>query len=301
MAAIPCTRQGSASRLARAVRMRLLLLAVLLAAPAAAPAASPRLPAFKHVVVIVMENKEEGQLTYGGAAPNFMRFAARGATLAAYHAVTHPSLPNYLALVSGSTQGVRVDCTVCRFAEPNLADALAAAGKTWKTYAEDLPRAGWDGPRKGLYVKKHNPFLYFDSVTDRPLRMARIVPLTRLAQDLAAKRLPDFSLVVPNLCHDMHDCSVRTGDAWLGSFLPGLLASPALEGGVVFVVFDEGSTHVRGGGHIPAIALGKHVRPHSRYTTVMTHYSLLRTIEDAWKLDLLGRSARAHAITGIWR
>jgi phospholipase C len=283
------------------VRIRLLLLAALLATPAAAPAALPKLPAFKHVVVIVMENKEAGELVAGDAAPNFQRFAAQGATLAEYHAVTHPSLPNYLALVSGSTQGLHDDCTDCNFAVPNLADTLAAQGKTWKTYAEDIPRPGWEGAAKGLYVKRHNPFLYFDSVTYHSFRMARIVPLTRLAHDLAAKRLPDFSLIVPNLCHDMHDCSVSEGDTWLGSFLPRLLASPALEGGVVFVVFDEGTTNLHGGGHIPAIALGPAVRPHSRYTPVMTHYSLLRTIEDAWGLELLGRSAQARAIMGIWR
>jgi phospholipase C len=283
------------------VRIRLLLLAALMAAPAAAPAATAKPPAFTHVVLIVMENKERSQVVDGNAAPNFKRLAAQGATLAAYDAVSHPSLPNYLALVSGSTQGMHSDCTDCSFAARSLADTLAAAGKSWKTYAEGLPRPGWAGAQKGLYVKKHDPFLYFDRVTSHGLRTARVVPLTRLTTDLAAKRLPDFSLVVPNLCHGMHDCSVTTGDAWLGSFVPRLLASPALKGGVVFVVFDEGSTNIRGGGHIPAIALGPAVRPHSRYTTAMNHYSLLRTIEDAWGLDLLGHSAQAHAITGVWR
>ena len=283
------------------MRVRLLLLAALLAAPAAAPAATPKPPAFKHVVVIVMENKEAAQVADGNAAPNFNRFASQGATLSAYQAVSHPSLPNYLALVSGSTQGVHDDCTACHFAASSIADTLAAAGKSWKTYAEDIPRPGWVGAQKGLYVKRHDPLLYFDRVAHRRTRMARIVPLTRLSADLAARALPDFSLIVPNLCHDMHDCSVTAGDTWLGAFLPRLLASPALAGGVVFVVFDESSTDLGGGGHIPAIALGPAVRSHARYTPVTTHYGLLRTIEDAWGLGLLGHSAQARPITGIWR
>jgi hypothetical protein len=283
------------------VRFRLLLVAALLAAPAAAPAASSRPPAFAHVIVVVMENKEANAVSDGGAAPNFKRFGAEGATLDSYAAVGHPSLPNYLALVSGSTQGVHDDCTDCHFAARSLADTLAAAGKSWKTYAEDLPRPGWSGAGTRLYAKRHDPFLYFDRVAGSRSRMGRIVPLTQLARDLAARRLPDFSLVVPNLCHDTHDCSLTTGDRWLGSFLPPLLASPELAGSVVFVIFDEGSTNLRGGGHIPAIALGPAVRPHTRYTLPMTHYSLLRTIEDAWRLDLLGRSAQAHAVAGIWR
>jgi acid phosphatase len=283
------------------VRIRLLLLAALLVAPVAAPAASPRPPAFKHVIVIVMENKESGAVIDGNAAPNFKRFAAQGATLASYTAVGHPSLPNYLALVSGSTQGVHDDCTDCHFAGRSLADTLAAAGKSWKTYAEGLPRAGWNGSGAGLYAKRHDPFIYFDRVRSSRSRMSRIVPLTRLATDLAGRHLPDFSLVVPNLCHDTHDCSVTAGDTWLGSFLPPLLESPQLAGSVVFVIFDEGSTNLSGGGHIPAIALGPAVRSHARYTTPMTHYSLLRTIEDAWGLEPLGHSAQARAIAGIWR
>ncbi len=257
-------------------------------------------PAFSHVVVVVMENKESTQVIGNRAAPRLNALARRYALIPTYFAISHPSLPNYLALVSGSTQGVRTDCTSCSFGTRNLADTLDGAGKTWRTYAEGLPRPGFNGPWAGRYAKKHNPLLYFRNVTSQKRRRDRIVPLTQLRRDLAGGKLPDFLLVVPDLCHDMHDCSVPTGDAWLAKFLQPLLASKQLLGGVVFVVFDEGVTREGGGGRVAALALGPAVTPHSRAVRASTHYGLLRTIEDAWGLPLLGRSTQARPITGIW-
>ena len=259
------------------------------------------LPNFDRVVVVVFENKEFEQVVGNADAPTFGSLARRYALLVNYRGVAHPSLPNYLALVSGSTQGITSDCTSCRVSAPNLADTLERAGKTWKTYAEGLPRAGFTGAWAGRYAKKHNPLLYFADVVSRPERLHRIVPLGTFRRDLEAGRLPDFSLVVPDLCHDMHDCSVTTGDAWLGGFLQPLLRSPALRHGVVFVVFDEGTSSLGGGGHVPALVLGPLVRPASSSSTPLDHYGLLRTIEGTWGLPLLGRSRGATPITGIWR
>jgi phosphatidylinositol-3-phosphatase len=254
-------------------------------------------PSFGHVVVIVMENKDEGQVLGRRDAPVFNRLASRYALLADYNGVAHPSLPNYLALVSGSTHGIVSDCTSCVVGGASLADTLPAVGRTWKTYAEGLPRPGFTGGSAGRYAKKHNPFLYFRRVVTRPSRLARVVPLKRFSRDLGTGGLPDFSLVVPDLCNDMHDCSVAHGDAWLGRFLRPLLSSPELRDGVVFVVFDEANS----GNHVPAIALGPLVRPGSRFTRATSHYGLLRTIEDAWGLRKLGRSAGSAPVTGIWR
>jgi acid phosphatase len=125
-----------------------------------------------------------------------------------------------------------------------------------------------------------------------------VVPLAALSRDLAAKRLPDFALVVPDMCHNMHDCPVSTGDAWLARFLPPLLRSRQLVNSAVFVIFDESdSTDAR----VPALAVGPVVRSGSRFAPAMSHYGLLRTIEDAWGLPRLGRSARVAPATGIWR
>ena len=259
-----------------------------------------RVPDFTHVVVVVFENKEATSIAGNPDAPTFNALARRYATLTSYDAVAHPSLPNYLALVSGSTQGITSDCTDCVVQARSLADTLAHAGKTWKTYAEDLPYPGFTGGSDGRYAKKHDPFLYFRDVADSPGRRRRIVPFTRLHRDLARHRLPDFSLVVPNLCNDMHDCPVATGDAWLKANVAPLLRSRALRGGVVFVVFDEGTSDEGGGGRIQALALGPTVRRGSTFTRATNHYGLLRTIEDAWKLPRLGLSRTGTPIGGIW-
>jgi phospholipase C len=210
-------------------------------------------------------------------------------------------LPNYLALVSGSTQGIESDCTSCTVDAPNLADELDHAAMTWKTYAEGLPAPGFTGAAAGLYAKKHDPFLYFSDVADRPARRARVVPFAQLRSAFAASRLPDYALVVPNLCHDMHNCPVSIGDHWLRENIVPLLHRPQLADSVVFVVFDEGTTDIGGGGRVAALALGPLVRPGAQFTQPTSHYGLLRTIEDAWGLPRLGKSAPAKPITGIWR
>lgn len=263
--------------------------------------AAPRVPRFTHVLVVVFENRERSDVAGSADAPTFGALARRYATLTRYFAVAHPSLPNYLALVSGSTQGITSDCTDCVVAARSLADTLEAAGKTWKTYAEGLPSPGFTGGSSGRYAKKHDPFLYFRDVVDSPVRRRRVVPMTQLARDVARRRLPDFALVVPDLCHDMHDCSVATGDAWLRANVVPLLGSPALAGGVVFVVFDEGSSSQGGGGNVEALALGPTVRRGAVFSRPTSHYGLLRTIEDAWGLPPLGLSASATPLTGIWR
>jgi len=276
------------------------LVALVLAAAAAGTAntARPKVPRFEHVIVVVFENKERGDVLGSTAAPTFNSLARRYSQLVGYHGVAHPSLPNYLALVSGSTHGITSDCTSCVASGKSLADTIEGSGRTWKTYAEGLPSPGYLGSSTRRYAKKHDPFAYFPDVADNPRRRDRIVPLTRLALDLGAGALPSFSLVVPDLCHSMHDCPVGVGDAWLRRTAPPLLS---LSNSVVFVIFDEGSSSIRGGGHTVALALGTAIRPHTRFSRLTSHYGLLRTIEQAWNLPLLGRSAGASPITGIWK
>jgi len=274
----------------------LLAIALVFAVPAAA--APKPVPAFEHVVVIVFENKEATRVFGSRAAPTFNAYARRHARLTRYFGVAHPSLPNYLALVSGDTHGIRTNCTTCVVAAPSLVDTIEGSGRRWKAYAEGLPRPGYLGAGTGRYVKSHNPFPYLRSVVSSAARRARIVPLTQLRRDVQAQALPDFAFVIPDTCHDMHDCPISVGDAWLRRFAPPLLEQ---ENSVVFVVFDEGTSARGGGGQIAGLALGTAVLPGSRFAGVTSHYGLLRTIEQAWGLPLLGRSARAAPITGIWR
>jgi acid phosphatase len=275
--------------------------AALLVGTSTTAASRPVVPHFRHVLVVVFENKERNDVAGNSAAPTFTALARRYASLTHYDAVAHPSLPNYLALVSGSTHGITDDCTDCVVQGRSLADTLAAAGRTWKTYAEDLPSAGFTGAFAGDYAKKHDPFVYFSDVLARPSWLARVVPFTQLSTDVRANALPDFALVVPNLCNDMHDCPIATGDAWLKANIVPLLSSPSLANSVVFVVFDEGDSDLGGGGNVEALALGPVVRAGAHLDRPTSHYGLLRTIEQAWHLPLLGRSAQAAPITGIWR
>jgi phosphatidylinositol-3-phosphatase len=271
--------------------------AVICALPA--DAQTPRVPAFEHVIVIVFENKELASVIGHPQAPNFTAYARRHARFTRFYGVTHPSLPNYIALVSGSTQGIRTNCTGCLVSARTLADTIEVSGRTWKTYAEGLPYPGFTGAVYRRYAKKHNPFVYFRNIaTDPARRKAGIVPITQLARDLQEDALPDFSIVIPDMCNSMHDCPVRVGDAWLRRLVPRLARLPNT---VVFVLFDEGTSNLRGGGHIPAFALGTAVQRGSRFSAVTNHYGVLRTIEEAWSLPLLGRSARTQPITGVWR
>jgi hypothetical protein len=269
------------------------------AALAAKPKPPPRpVPRFRHAIVVVFENHELPAILGSGEAPTFDALARRGALLTHDDAVAHPSLPNYLALVSGSTQGITSDCTDCVVHARSLADTLEAAHLTWKTYAEGLPAPGFAGPFAGRYAKKHDPFLYFADVAASGRRRSNVVPFPQFARDVRANRLPTFSLVVPDLCDDMHDCSVATGDAWLKREIAPLLRLP---GTVVFVTFDEGTSDEGGGGRVATLVLGPLVRPGARYTAPTSHYGLLRTLEDAWGLPRLGLSRTARPITGIWK
>jgi phosphatidylinositol-3-phosphatase len=256
----------------------LLSAGILASVGSAQPQPVPRL---QHVVLVVFENHERGSIIGNSEAPTFTALAKRYAEATRYHAVAHPSLPNYLALVSGSTHGVTVDCIACPQRGPTIGSQLTKAGATWGAFAEGYPSSS-------RFAKKHVPFLYFAG-GERAVH-----PLS----DLRVSHLPEFSFVVPDLCHDMHDCSVGAGDRWLAQFIRPFLT---LKRTVVFIAFDEGTTNVGGGGDVSLIAAGTSIRRHSRYARPADHYSVLRTIEDALGLPPLGRAERAAPLTGIWQ
>jgi phosphatidylinositol-3-phosphatase len=238
-------------------------------------------PRIAHVVVVVFENKERRAVLGGGEAPTFDELAASYAQATDYRAVAHPSLPNYLALVSGSTHGVTSDCDRCMQSGPTIGTELTNMHRRWGAYAEGYPH----GAR---FDREHVPFLYF------PNDAGHVHPLSAFRPTA----LPAFAFIVPDTCHDMHDCSVGTGDAWLAGFVRPLLKQPKT---VVFIVFDEGTTHIGGGGVVPLIIAGSRVRRHAVISTQADHYTLLRTIEDALGLPPLALARTAHPLTGIWR
>jgi phospholipase C len=270
--------------------------------------ASARVPSFSHVVMIMMENKECSQVVGSSQAPYLNRLGGQYAVLRDVYGTTHPSFPNYLALSSGSTLGATGTCASCRYTQRNLVDQLEAGRISWRVYAEGMPSPCYAASRAGDYAKRHNPFLYYTDILHNAGRCANVVPLTRLAQDLRVGALPRFAWITPNLCDDMHNCGVRSGDAFLARTVPSLLKAVGPLG-AVFITWDEGTTkrsccNGRGkGGNIPTFVAGGAVRPHAAPTTVYDSYSILRTIEDAWRLPHLREAGCTctHTIGDIWR
>jgi phospholipase C len=258
--------------------------------PAAKPSPGSR------IVLVVMENKERGSVIGSGSAPYVNRLARRYATPRNYFGVSHPSLPNYLALVGGSTFGVHSDCTGCNQGASNLVDQLEGAGVSWNAYMEGMPRPCFPGASSGRYAKKHNPFAYFTTITSDPARCAKVVPATRLKSDLAAGTLPQFVFITPDLCNDTHDCSVAHGDRYLSQLIPPLLGQLGPRGFLV-LAWEEGSSNASccggtaRGGRVPVVVAGPRVRRGSTQATAYSHYSTLRTIEDAFGLSHLRNAA----------
>ena len=265
--------------------------------------ASRSVPDFGHVFVIMMENKGYDQIIDSDQAPYINELARTYASASGYYAITHPSLPNYLALVSGSTQGIHDDCPDCSVDAKNLVDQLEEHGKSWRSYAEDMPEPcfnegfGPDGPQgKPLYVRRHSPFMYFSDISNNPQRCSQVVPLSQFSADLKGNQVPDFTFISPNMIHDMHDGSVRDGDNWLASFVPQILDSAAWkDNGVLFLLWDEGKGNegcceVASGGHTAALVIAANGRRGYQSDAQYTHYSVLRTIEDSWQLGYLGEA-----------
>lgn len=248
-----------------------------------------------HVAVVVMENEEFSDIIGSAATPYINRLASRYALVRSMFAISHPSLPNYLALTGGSTFGISSDCTDCSVKSSGLAGQLLAARVPWKAYMEDLPKPCFTGADAGRYAKKHDPFLYYRPIAGQPASCGHVVALTQLGTDERSHTLPRFIWISPNLCHDMHDCSPATGDRFLAQLLPPLLASLGHRG-VLFLTWDEGTSdqgccRLASGGHVVTIVAGPGARPGAQLRTPADHYSTLQAIEDLLGLARLKAAA----------
>ena len=273
----------------------------------------PLVPYFKHIIIVVFENKEFGTVINNPKMPFFNQLAKSNTLLTQFYAVTHPSLPNYLALIGGDTFGVTFDCTSCIEDATTLPDLIESAGLTWKTYQEDMPSPCFAGAESGNYAMKHNPFVYFKPIRLDTVRCNRsIVPLSQLQVDLAANSLPNFVFITPNQCNDAHDCTIDIADNWLKGLMDRLLPPLDAEGKPYLVVltWDEGQGNhsccglpAEAGGRIATILISPQGKNGFEDSTPYTLYSLLKTISEAWHLRYLGHAADADnvLITAPWK
>ncbi len=253
------------------------------------PSNTPGASTIQHVFVVVMENHSYNEVWNTSSSPYITSLGNAYARATNYHASIHPSLPNYLDLYGGSNYGITTDCspsTSCHINAVNLADNLEAKGLTWKGYMESMPSPCFLTD-SGNYAPKHNPFVYFDDIRNNSSRCtSHDVPYTDLAADLAsAATTPNYAMIIPNLCNDMHDCSVATGDTWLKDNLPAVLNSPActVDKCLLILTWDEddnGPTN-----QVLTIFAGSAARIGGATSAVSyTHFSALKTVENIFGL-----------------
>lgn len=274
----------------------------LLLVPAAATSSNRHRAERSHVFVVVLENREYDEVFENAEAP-FLNGLAQRATLAVYYyAVAHPSLPNYLALLGGSTFGISRNCTECSARDPNLALQLSRAGISWRAYMGGMPRPCFRGDEAGQYVKRHDPFMYFPSIASSPVRCKLVVPASRLDADLSRHALPAFGWLSPGLCEDGHDCRLAAADRYLANLVPRITRQLGPRG-VLIVTFDEGTSDAgccdksgSGGGRVMTVIAGPGKRQGNRMFWAFDHYSLLAAVERHFGLPRLRRARQVRAL-----
>src|SRR5438552_2672812 len=265
------------------MRPRLAILVLLMMACKGADYVAPvsggggSVPLMGHVIVVVEENTDYSSVIGTSSMPYLNGLAQQYALATKYYAVTHPSIGNYFMMTVGKIV-TNDDSYSGVVSDDNIIRRLIAAGKTWKSYAEDLPSAGYTGGDVGNYARKHNVIALLSDVVNDPVQKNRLVPFTQFATDLANGALPSYSFIVPNLCNDAHDCSLSTADAWLQTNIDPLIKSAQFQqDGLLIILFDEASgDDTNGGGRIAWLAVSAKSKPGYQSTTLYQHESTLR-------------------------
>jgi phosphatidylinositol-3-phosphatase len=243
---------------------------------------------YGHVIWIWFENKSYSQVIGNSSAPYLNRLAKRCGLATHFHAIRHPSLPNYIAATSGSTQGITDDAGPSShpLRVRSIFSQVRAAGYRWRSIEESMPAACylWNS---GEYAVRHNPAAYYGRI--------RTICRNSDTPSLTAWHRR-FTFVTPNVCHDMHDCSVATGDAWLRRFLPRIVSSHGYQHGrtAIFIVWDEGD--YSSSNRVPLLVISPYTPAGKRVSTSLTHYSLLRSTESMLGLRYLGKAATANGL-----
>jgi acid phosphatase len=248
------------------------------------------LPHPAHIVVVVEENHASGEVIGNPAAAYINSLAGSGASFTHSYARTHPSEPNYLALFSGSTHGLRTDRCPISYRSANLAGQLLAAHLSFRAYVDGLPRVGYRGCRAGHYTRLTAPWTDFPA-----LPRATAQPLARFPAVFT--RLPTLSFVTPDLVHDMHSASVARADAWLRSHIGPYVRWARTHDSLLVLTWDEDDR--RHDNRIPTVIVGAHVRP-GMYRERIGDYTVLRTLEALDRLPPIGHAVAAHPVSNIW-
>lgn len=248
------------------------------------------------MLVFVVENHSLAQMRSG--MPWVARLADRYGYTTRYRAITHPSLPNYLAIAGGSTFGVTDDQPPAAHPvrRPSVFGQAVAAGSTATIYAEGMT-SNCRLTDTGRYAVRHNPWTYFRR--ERADCRAHDVPLSQLADDISAGSLPAVGMVVPDVCNDAHDCSLGRANAWLRSQVGAVLDGSDFTSGRLAVVItaDEDDRH-HGNRVLTVVA---HPDLHHRVVTRrLTHYALSRSYAEVAGIDPLGHARTARSLLGAF-
>jgi acid phosphatase len=274
----------------------------------------PLVPNFSHIVIIIFENKEFGTVVGNSNMVYFNLLANSYTLLTQHYATTHPSLPNYISLIGGDTFDIIDNCDFqdCYINAQSLPDLIEKSGRTWKTYQDDMPEPCFLGNTL-RYVRKHNPFIFFDPIRLDSERCQRsVVPLTQMDIDIAVNDLPNFIFITPDICYSAHDCTLNLADGFLKEQIAKLF--PALESTgepyLIIITWDEGQgAHSccglpeLAGGRIATVLISPQVKENFQDEMPYSHYSILKTISEAWSLPYLGHAADAETplITAPWK
>ena len=246
---------------------------------------------YEHVVWVVMENKAYSQIIGSKGAPYINQLRHQCGSASRFFAEAHPSLPNYIAMTSGSTHGITDDSgpSSHRLAGASI---FSQVGSGWRSLQESMP-SDCQLSNSGRYAVRHNPAAYYSAI--RAACPSHDVPLGS-TPNLSAR----FTFVTPDLCHDMHDCNVKTGDAWLSAWLPKLFASSQYRAGrtAVFLTWDEDDRSADN--HIATLVLAPSVRAGTASSKKFDHYAMLRTTEQLLGLGFLGKAATAPGMRGAF-
>jgi acid phosphatase len=267
--------------------------------PPSSPAQNAR---FGHVLIVVEENHNYSDVVASSSAPYINSLANQYGLASNYFANAHPSIPDYFMLTTGQTLTLIDALTpdVFPVSDDNVVRELIGAGKTWKSYAEDLPDIGYTGGDSGKYAVRHNPLAYMTNVQNDSAQKQNLVPFTHFPIDFSTANLPAYSFIVPNLCSDGHDCPLSTADSWLKTNIDPVIQSAVFQkDGLLIIVFDEAdlTDFTAGGGHVAAVIVSPLAKRGYKSIAFYQHQSVLRlTLEGLGVTKLPGDAATAPAM-----